>query len=42
MVDLDPNNRAFAFVQGLSNTDFGAHAAKISPTDGAIAPPATG
>jgi hypothetical protein len=40
MVDVDPNNRALAFVQGLSNTDFGPRAARISPTDGVIAPPA--
>jgi hypothetical protein len=37
----DPKKRALAFVNGLSKDDFGAAAASISGTDGAISPPAT-
>ena len=36
----DAKKRALAFVNGLSKDDFGAAAASISGTDGAISPPA--
>jgi hypothetical protein len=36
----DPQKRALAFVNGLSKDDFGAAAATISTTDGAISAPA--
>jgi poly-gamma-glutamate capsule biosynthesis protein CapA/YwtB (metallophosphatase superfamily) len=42
MVDLDPNKRALGFVGGLSTSDFGAAAARISTADGSISPPASG
>ena len=35
----DPDKRALAFVNGLSEDDFGSAAATISTTDGAIIPP---
>ena len=35
----DADLRALAFVDGLSKDDFGADAAVISTTDGAISPP---
>jgi hypothetical protein len=35
----DSDKRALAFVDGLSSSDFGASAAHISRTDGAITPP---
>ena len=35
----DTDLRALAFVNGLSKDDFGANAAVISTTDGAISPP---
>jgi hypothetical protein len=37
----DPDKRALAFVNDLSQDDFGAAAATISTTDGRITPPAT-
>ena len=36
----DPDKRALAFVNGLSQDDFGDAAATISTTDGTIIPPA--
>jgi hypothetical protein len=42
MVDLDPNKRALGFVGGLSTSDFGATAARISTADGSISPPRSG
>ena len=36
----DPDKRALAFVNGLSQDDFGDAAATISTTDGTITPPA--
>jgi hypothetical protein len=36
----DPKLRALSFVNGLSKEDFGAAAATVSATDGAIGPPA--
>ena len=36
----DPDLRALAFVGGLSREDFGANAAVVSTSDGAITPPA--
>jgi len=36
----DDDRRALSFVNGLSKADFGASAARISTTDGAITPPA--
>lgn len=38
---LDPDKRALAFVNGLSQEDFGPAAAVISESDGVITPPAT-
>jgi hypothetical protein len=40
LVAPDPDNRAWAFVDGLSGQDFGAGAVKISARDGTLAVPA--